>query len=156
MEDALKQPGVSLVFVGSVLGIATGLLAAITSVIDLRAGEELSELGLVLGLCAVGVSLMYIILVVLRAKDRAVMCGNSLIGTCLTTAVLGFVLIAYLAASLPIEGDYQVYSGAIWLTSWFVALFLSTVLVGGVFMRLGVTKPTRRESSTPTDSDSSW
>lgn len=156
MKDALKHPGASLVFVGSVLGIATGLLAAITSAIDLVAGEELSELGLVLGLSAVGVSLMYITLVVLRAKDRAVMCGNSLIGTCLTTAVLGFVLIAYLAVSLPIEGDFQVYAGAIWLTSWFVALFLSTVLVGGVLLRLGVTEPTKRESATPTDSDSSW
>lgn len=156
MEDALKQPGVILVVSGSVIGIATGLLAAITSAIDLRAGEALSELGLVLGLSAVGVSLMYITVVVLRAKDRAVMCGNSLIGTCLTTAVLGFVLIAYLAVSLPIEGDYQVYSGAIWLTSWFVALFLSTVLVGGVLMRLGVTEPTKRESSASTASDSSW
>ena len=152
----MKQPGVLLVFIGSVIGIATGLLAAITNAIDLRAGKELAELGLTLGLIAVGVSLMYITLVVLRAKDRVVMCGNSLIGMCLTIAVLGFVLIAYLAVSLPIEGDFKVYAGAIWLTSWFVALFLSTVLVGGVLLRLGVTEPTKRESATGKNSDSAW
>ena len=136
----MKRKGVTLVVIGALIGIGTGLLVAITSAIDLRTGKELAELGLVLGSSAVSVSVMYIILTVLTAKDRALTCGNLAIGTSLTTSVLGFGHIAYLVVSLPTEGEFEVYAGAIWLTSWFVALFLSTVLIGGVLIRLGATE----------------
>lgn len=142
----MKATGITLVIIGALIGMATGVITVVTSTSDLKIGRDLAEIGLSLGSVAVAFSIMFITLVVLTAKNRAAKCGTLVMCACLAAAILGFVTSTFLVVLMPTYGNDDDYIGAIWLTSWFVSLFLSTVLIGGVLIRLGAAEPRERHA----------
>ncbi len=136
-QEILKQSGINLVITGAVIAIVCGALVILANIGEMKAGKELVGLVLGIGSSAIVFSLAFLVILAAKAEKSAKNCGTLLIASSFTTATLGFVVMAVLVLTMPTDGNYSEFAGAIYLTSLFISVFLAIVLVGGVLIRLG-------------------
>ncbi len=143
----MKRSGVILVTFGAAIGIVCGVLVVLAGIGDLRSGKALGGQVLSIGSSAIVLSLAFLAILATRAKHHARNCGALLIVASLVIALLGFAVIVGLVLALPsmLSEDYSVFTGTIFLVSWFVSVFVAFVLIGGVLIRVGAADADRAD-----------
>ena len=138
----MKRSGVILVISCILVAIASGTPAVLGGI----GGTEFGAGWLVFAVGSVAIvsSIALVAILATLTKIRPRKCSSLLIASSLTTALVYFVAIVYLGFEMPepLPGNYYSdYIRAMWLSSWFIVMFLALGLIGGVLIRLGSVSP---------------